>query len=266
MIGKTIIGRNFAGCVTYQFNKLELNQGELLLSRGVRDYSPEVMTNDFEQQRQLNPSLGRPVWHTSISFPPEEKEQLTNDKMAAIALDYLEGMGLAKGQYAVIRHDDRPHPHFHIMANRVADNGKTVSDSLNYARSERLLRELEKKHGLAPVVSQEKRLNVENVPAHDQVRIQLREAIQTCAQTANSWAEFTRAIGGRGITAQLHQNSAGQATGISFEQNGQRFKGSQLARSLSLGGISKLIEHNQAQIKVQQQVSQAPASGLRIRR
>jgi hypothetical protein len=117
MIGKTTIGQSFAGCVTYQFNKLAHEKGEILLSRGVRDYSAEAMTYDFEQQRRLNPSLGRAVWHTSISFPPEEKEQLTNDKMAAIALDYLQGMGLAKGQYAVIRHDDRPHPHFHIVAN-----------------------------------------------------------------------------------------------------------------------------------------------------
>lgn len=266
MIGKTTIGHSFAGCVTYQFNKLDHNKGELLLSRGVRDYSAEVMTNDFEQQRRFNPGLGRAVWHTSISFPPEEKEQLTNDKMAAIASDYLEGMGLAQGQYAVIRHDDRPHPHFHIVANRVADNGKTVSDSLNYSRSEKLLRELEKKHGLAAVVSQDKRLSVENVPAYDQVRIQLREVVQACAQTAGSLAEFTQAVEKRGITAQLHQNAAGQATGISFEQNGQRFKGSQLARSLSLGGLNKLLEHNQSQLKVQQEASQTPAPGLKIHR
>lgn len=266
MIGKTIIGRSFAGCVSYQFTKLDQDKGELLLSRGVRDYSAEAMTNDFEQQRRLNPSLGRAVWHTSISFPPEEKEQLTNDKMAAIALDYLQGMGLAQGQYAVIRHDDRPHPHFHIVANRVADNGKTVSDGLNYARSEKLLRRLEEKYGLAPVVSQDKRLSLENVPAHDQVRIQLREAVQACVRTARNLTELTRAVEARGIRTQLHQNAAGKATGISFEQDGQRFKGSQLARSLSLGGLNKLLAQNQAQVNVQPEMSQAPTIGIRIRR
>jgi type IV secretory pathway VirD2 relaxase len=224
------------------------------------------MTTDFERQCRLNPCLGRAVWHTSISFPPEEKEQVTNDKMAAIAVDYLQGMGLARGQYAVIRHDDRPHPHFHIVANRVADNGKTVSDSLNYARSEKLLRALEKKYDLAPVVNQEKRLNLENVPVHDQTRIRLREAIQACARTARSLAEFTRVAEVQGIVTQLHQNAVGQLTGISFEHQGQRFKGSQLARSLSLGGISKLLEQNQAQVQMQQEVSQAPAASAKIRR
>jgi hypothetical protein len=265
MIGKTIIGRSFAGCVTYQFNKLDHEKGEILLSRGVRDYSAEVMTDDFEQQRRINPSLGRAVWHTSISFPPEEKEQLTNDKMAAIALDYLQGMGLAQGQYAVIRHDDRPHPHFHIVANRVADNGKTVSDGLNYARSEKLLRELEKKYGLTPVVSQGKRLSVENVPVHDQARIHLREIVQGCARTTKSLDEFMRAIEARGIGVQLHQNAASKASGISFELNGQHFKGSQLARSLSLGGLTKLLEQNQAQVKIQQEVSQTHTTSFKIR-
>ena len=266
MIGKTTIGRSFAGCVAYQFNKLDHKQGEILLSRGVRNYSAEVMTYDFEQQRQLNPSLGRAVWHTSVSFPPEEKEQLTNDKMAAIALDYLQGMGLAQGQYAVIRHDDRPHPHFHIVANRVADNGKTVSDGLNYARSEKLLRELEKKHGLMPVVSQDKRRSVANVPAHDQARIRLREAVQACARTAKSLDEFARVTEAQGIATYLHQNAAGKATGISFEQDGQRFKGSQLARSLSLGGLSKLLEHNQAQANVSQEIPQTSTPSFKIRR
>lgn len=266
MIGKTTIGRSFAGCVTYQFNKLDHKQGEILLSRGVRNYSAEAMTYDFEQQRQLNPGLGRAVWHTSVSFPPEEKEQLTNDKMAAIALDYLQGMGLAQGQYAVIRHDDRPHPHFHIVANRVADNGKTVSDGLNYARSEKLLRELEKKHGLMPVLSQDKRRSVANVPAHDQARIRLREAVQACAQTAKSLDEFARVTEAQGIATHLHQNAAGKATGISFEQDGQRFKGSQLARSLSLGGLSKLLEHNQAQVNVSQEIPQTSTPSFKIRR
>ncbi|MFC7670469.1 relaxase/mobilization nuclease domain-containing protein [Hymenobacter humi] len=247
--------------MAYQFKKLDQGNGEVLLSRGVRDYDAEAMTQDFEQQRRLNPALGRAVWHTSISFPPEEKEQLTNDKMAAIALDYLKGMGLAQGQYAVIRHDDRPHPHFHIVANRVADDGHTVGDGHNYSRSEALLRELEQKYALTPVLSQEKRQSLANVPVHEQVRIRLREAVQACAQQARSLPEFTQGVEARGITVQLHRNAAGQATGISFEQNGQRFKGSQAARPLSLGGLTKTFEqHNQQQ---QPQLNQPATPRLR---
>jgi hypothetical protein len=244
MIGKTTIGRSFKGCVAYQFKKIEQGVGEILLSWGVRDYAAEAMIQDFEQQRQLNPALGRAVWHTSISFSPEEKDRLTNDKMTAIALEYLEGMGLAKGQYAVIRHDDRPHPHFHIVANRVADDGHTVGDGHNYSRSETLLRELEQEHELTPVLRLEKRPRLTNVPAHEQARIQLRETVQGCARQARSLREFTQKVEAQGVTTHMHGNASGEMTGISFEQNGQRFKGSQLARPLSLGGLTKTFEEN----------------------
>jgi hypothetical protein len=139
-----------------------------------------------------------------------------------------------------------------------------VSDGLNYNRSEKLLRELEEKYGLTPVVGQDKRLNVQNLPAHEQVRIRLREAIQACARTAKSLDEFTRAVEAQGIATQLYQNAAGKATGISFEQNGQRFKGSQLARSLALGGLSKLLEQNQVQGKIQPEA--LLTTGVKMRR
>lgn len=262
MIGKTTIGRTFGGCVAYQFQKLEQQQGQLLLSRGVRDYKAEVMTQDFEQQRRLNPALKRAVWHTAISFPPEERERLTNDKMAAIALDYLEGMGLARGQYAVIRHDDRPHPHFHLVANRVADNGQTVSDGLNYARSEKLLRRLEQKYGLTPVISQGARRSLHNVPEYDQKRLQLRETVQAGARAAQDLAELTQVLGAKGITVHQYHAAAVQVTDLSFEQDGQRFKGSQLARSLSLGGIMKLLAQPQTLHNAQQVTAPAQTIGL----
>ncbi|TDN39614.1 relaxase [Hymenobacter sp. UV11] len=261
MIGKTRIGSSFKGCVIYQFKKLNNNQGEVLVSRGVRDYDVAAMTQDFEQQRQLNPRLGLAVWHTSISFPAEEAPQLTNDKMTAIALDYLQGMGLDKGQYTVIRHDDRPHPHFHIVANRVADDGRSVSDSHNYARSEELLRSLEVKYNLTPVRSQEKRQKLTNVPAHDRTRIRLREEVQACVQQARSLPAFIQALAEEGITAQLYHNVAGAATGISFEREGQRFKGSQLARTLSFGGLSRTIEHNHTQERARQAVVRPRSTG-----
>jgi hypothetical protein len=122
------------------------------------------------------------------------------------------------------------------VANRVADNGKTVSDGLNYSHSEKLLRKLEQKYKLTPLLSNRQRHSMVNVPKYDQPRIQLRETVQACTQAANSLPEFTQAVEARGITAQLHFDAVGKTNGISFEINRQRFKGSQLARSLSLKG------------------------------
>ena len=162
MIGKTSIGSSFGGCVRYQFeghkNSQADKRAEVLEAVGVRANSASSMTADFNRGRLLNPELGKAVWHTSISFNPDDAAKLTNEKMLAVAHDYLAGMGLDQTQYAIIRHHDQPHPHFHIIANRVANDGQTISDSHNYKRSEKLLQQLSQQHQLTPVASKRSEL------------------------------------------------------------------------------------------------------------
>ena len=52
----------------------------------------------------------------------------------------------------MFRHQDADHPHLHILVNRIGFDGTVVCDSNDYARSERLLRALEKKYNLAQVL------------------------------------------------------------------------------------------------------------------
>jgi hypothetical protein len=51
------------------------------------------------------------------------------------------------------RHHDSNHPHCHILATRNRFDGTVVSDSNNYRRSEKIVRELEKKYNLQTVKS-----------------------------------------------------------------------------------------------------------------
>jgi hypothetical protein len=101
--------------------------------------------------RELRPSLNRYVYHTSLNFPNSDNRRLDNDKMLAIAHDYMEAMGLSNNQYILFRHHDAEHPHLHILANRITFDGTVVSDSNNYKRSEEILRGLEEKYNLVTV-------------------------------------------------------------------------------------------------------------------
>ena len=73
MIGKTSIGRSFKGCCAYNMQKVEMGKGEILLSQGVRDFDQQAMVADFVRQAQMNPDLSRSVWHTAISFDPQDE-------------------------------------------------------------------------------------------------------------------------------------------------------------------------------------------------
>jgi hypothetical protein len=65
---------------------------------------------------------------------------------------YLEANGFNQHQYIMFRHTDAGHPHFHILVNRIGYDGSVVTDSNDYARSEKVLRDLEKKYNLTQVI------------------------------------------------------------------------------------------------------------------
>lgn len=273
MIGKTNIGTSFGGCVAYQYEKVEKGIGEVLLSQGIRDYNREEMTADFNAQRKMNPNLGQAVWHTSISFKPDEAARLDSETMKAIAQDWLKGMNLDQTQYAVIRHTDTDHPHFHIIANRVANDGHTISDSHNYARSQKLLRELELKYELSIVREQKHRLSLEHVPEPDRSRIELREQVRGLVASARSVDELRQQVQAKGIGMEIGTNKAGEPTGVRFEHNGYRFKGSELDRALSMAQITQklALNHEQAQrvelsaqLKISPQIEQKRGRGMSL--
>lgn len=255
MIAKTSIGRSFKGCCAYNMQKVELGKGQVLMSQGVRDYALNPMVADFVRQAQMNPELTRSVWHTAISFDPKDEArlQLQPELMKAVASEYLKGMGLDQSQYVVIQHQDTAHSHFHIIANRVASNGQSISDSHNYNRSEKLLREIEQKHSLTLMKEQGYRLSLEHVPERDRYRLEMRDEVRQSLARSTTSAELKADLAQRGIEVIVNRDQAGKARGLSFErvsqdQNGEEikvaFKGSKLHQSLSLGHIQEQLLEN----------------------
>lgn len=57
-------------------------------------------------------------------------------------------MGYGNCCYSVILNIDKEHSHVHILHSRIDSEGKSVSNSLDYKRSEKLARDLEKKYNL----------------------------------------------------------------------------------------------------------------------
>lgn len=255
MIGKTSIGRSFKGCCAYNMQKVEMGKGEILMSQGVRDYERGAMVADFVRQASMNPDLSRSVWHTAVSFDPKDEARLQADPqlMQKVASDYLRGMGLDQSQYVVIRHRDTAHAHFHIVANRVANDGQTVSDSHNFSRSEKLLRQIEQQYQLTPMKEQAQRLRVENLPDRDRSRIEIRDQVRESLSRSTSGQELREDLARYHIAMIVNQNKAGQSRGYTFEQvkaqeNGEEthiaFKGSKLHQNLGMSQIQEQLSLN----------------------
>ena len=113
---------------------------------------PEVknMVQDFKYHIFLNPRLKNTVGHILLSFSPKGAPRMTDAPMTQIAKEYMQKMGITDTQYLLVRHLDRPHPHCHLVYNKVGNDGQTISDKNIKLRNAEVCRKLTGKYGLYP--------------------------------------------------------------------------------------------------------------------
>ncbi|MBX2943600.1 MAG: relaxase/mobilization nuclease domain-containing protein [Cyclobacteriaceae bacterium] len=250
MIGKTVIGRSFQGCLNYNLSKVEKGYGEILECNGVRDFNRRSMIHDFVFRTKANPNLSRCVWHTSLSF----QDNLSSHQMLEVAKHWMKGMGLDQTQYVIISHSDTDHPHIHIVANRINDEGKTISDSNNWRRSETLCRELVKKYQLTPVPNErnESKIKRNKLLGRDLLKTDINRVIRKVLSQSKNFEEFALGMHQLGFNCLVKFNPDQSIRGVSFERDGIKIKASDIHKFLSARNLAQIIELNRAKISNQQ--------------
>lgn len=143
MTGNQIKGKGFRGALRYNLEKVNKGVAEIL-DHSFASTFERIIMQEIQMVKVLRPNLQKYFYHTSINFPPGE--DLSNEKMKQIGLDYLEANGFTQHQFIMFRHYDADHPHLHILVNRIGYDGSVISDSNDFSRSEKVLRELERKY------------------------------------------------------------------------------------------------------------------------
>jgi len=241
MIVKTKTGRAFGGCVRYN---LERDKAEILHAEGVRIDTPQHMIDDFNHVRKQNPDLGQAVWHTSISFPPDDKTKVTEQLMKDITKDYVDKFKLE--QYVVIRHNDQGQEHFHIIGNRVNYDGSTVSDKFCAGRGVELSHRLEKKYELTQARTVGKRLDLtheDKLQGATKIKYDIYKAVQQELPKCKSLEDLQTKLKIHGIDTDIKAHSSGQVYGVSFKKDGIPFKGSAIDKGLGAQQLNKTIEN-----------------------
>ena len=198
MIGKITIGKSFKGCLLYCLNdKLQdKNKEEVMKDRAKvllfnQCYgNQKELIQQFNEVRQLNSKLSKPVLHITLSLAPGE--QLSKDKLMQLCQDCAKDMGFENNQYVAIHHKDTNHQHLHIVANRIGFDKRTVSDSNNFQKIAAYCRKMELKFNLTPVLSPRKFLPKEQrqIPRQDARKEQLKNNIQKALQQVNNYQQF----------------------------------------------------------------------------
>ena len=151
MIGNITKGKAFRPLANYLF---EDGRGEIVAGT-MAGRTPRELAAEFAQFRRLNPKLGRAVAHFSLSLSPEDPP-MTADTWKAIAEFFMAEMGWgadAGAPWCAIVHRDTDHQHLHLMACRIDQHGKTISDANDFRRAEAAIRRIEQLFGLTVVAS-----------------------------------------------------------------------------------------------------------------
>lgn len=236
MIGKIIAGSSFAGTVGYVVKK----QSRILAAEGVTPPNVREMVQDFKDQTLLNPRLRNAVRHISISFSSKDAPCMTDALMTQIAQEYMQKMNITNTQYLLVRHLDQPHPHCHLVYNRVGNNGQTISDRNIKIRNAKVCRALTEKYGLHLAPGKES-VRRERLREPDKTKYEIYDAIETSLPNCGNWKDLELQLKERGIAIRYkYCGSTNQKQGVLFSKNGFEFSGSKIDRQFS---YSKLNRH-----------------------
>ena len=245
---------NFARLVNYANNP---KKARLLDSKDVRLDSNAAIATSMQGQADDKPGrrLVNPVYHISLNFAIEDKARLSDTLMTEIAREYMRRMGIVSTQYIICRHTDTAHPHLHIVANRVDNDGRTISDSNDSRRSADICRQLTDEYGLH-IANGKDKVRRDRLRGKDQVRYRIYNAVRAALATCRSWSELDKTLSRQGIRIRFrYDTSRGRIIGISFTADGCTFSGSKIDRSMSfyaldrqLGG--RLLEADEQRLSV----------------
>jgi hypothetical protein len=245
MIGKVIGGRSFAGAVGYVMKQ----DAVILDAEGIATPHVRDMVRDFMDQALLNPRVKNVVGHISLSFSELDGMKLTDGFMADIAREYMKKMGIDGTQYLIVRHHDAPHPHCHIVYNRVRNDGSTVPDSNIRLRNVKVCRELTEKYGLY-LASGKENVREHRLREPDKTRYEIYNAIRTTLPDCRSWEELERKLARQGIGMEFkYRSGTGIREGVKFSKNGYSFSGSKVDQTFSYSKIDRVIGQAQMQGK-----------------
>ena len=253
MTGNQIKGKGFRGALRYNLEKVNKGVAEIL-EHSFASTAEGTILKEIQMVKVLRPNLQKYFYHTSINFPPGE--DLSNDIMKQIGLDYLEANGFTMHQFIMFRHHDADHPHLHILVNRIGYDGSVVSDSNDFSRSEKVLRELEKKYNLIQVMPSKKakvraitkdELEMMKRTNEPSKKIKLQHIIQKILRDklGLTTEEFIKALHNNRVNVLFNQASTGYVSGISYSYNGITVTGAKLGNDFKWASVQRCIDYEQ---------------------
>lgn len=255
---KIVHGKGFRGVLKYAAEK----DFSRLLGGNMSGLTPRELAKEFGSIRKIRPDIEKPVWHQSLRLP--KGDSLNDDEWVAFADDYMKRMGFTDQHARTYwMHDEDDGQHIHIIACRVALDGKVHDSSHQSMKSTPILGTMEREYRLTvtpgptlddsgkrglPMKRRLKKGEIEQAlrTGEEPARQKLQRIIDEAKADKPSAVQFAESLEMAGVTVIANLAGTGRLNGFSFEIDGVAFKGSQLGKSYAWGLLSKEVVYEQA--------------------
>lgn len=140
----------FKGILDYHEKKVNKGVADLLYNSLCAGSSYKDFNTHFNLCANQNDRVKKKCYDISLNLPPGEN--LSNEKLVELSLDYLKKLNIENTPFLIHKHRDKDHEHVHITLSRVNRDGKVIDDNFIKFRSEINSRELEKMYGLRSLI------------------------------------------------------------------------------------------------------------------
>ena len=242
MIAKIVKGSSFKSVVNYILDKEK--DAKIIALDGLFAENRDTIAMSFEAQTKMNPAVTKSVGHISLAFHKDDEHRLTDRAMAGIALEYLKEMGITDTQVLIVRHFDKEHPHVHIAFNRIANDGRTITDRNERIRSARICKELTRKYGLYFTNGKEQ-VKRHRLKEPDKTKYELYSILKSEVSRCGNWRQLATNLEKQGVDIRFkHKGKSNEVQGVVFTKNGYSFSGSKIDRRFSFSKIDATLNAN----------------------
>lgn len=257
MRAKITRGANIRGAIRYDLNEgVRRVEGKkaVLIGGNMTGCTVDDLASEFESVQKLRPDIEKPVWKEALRAT--KGEDISPEKWNELAKDHMTKIGLNPNKHPYMVTQHLGEDHVHILALRVAIDGKVYHGKNEHLIASRDCQRLEKDHNLvrtsgAKYTVDEKgkhhivmpdrkkprsnELKMQKRTGEASPRQRLQEILTEATKGRPTQQEFEKRLTTAGVSFKLSSN------GYSYQLGGIPFKGSSLGTAYKWAQFQKSI-------------------------
>jgi len=246
MIGKAKSISHAANSIDYAREKPQAEElGRYLLAG---DTGQEI-AREFQIFQEMNDRCDNNTISIVVSPQIEDGKQLSNEQLQEITRRMLSEMQLNDRQYIAYVHHEKEHKHIHLYVNRIDTKGEAYKDNFIGKKASKAAEKIAKALGLTTAMEVKEQKQEGTKALRSAIKQFSDKVLESQPKSIEAFVQAMNEKGKEQLKTEAYYNKQGEFQGVRFYVNDQKFKASEVHRSLGKKSLLQSIENGKKQTK-----------------